>query len=246
MEAANRALLEEGLRSFGLEPSGPSCEAIGQHLAMVAEWNERMNLTAITAEREMVIKHALDAASALQLVSLAPGMKVLDVGTGAGFPGVTWKCLVPGIDLVLLESLQKRCTFLEAVGAEVIAPLSKGEGGYHVLWSRAEDAGRTAPHREGYDLVTARAVAELRVLAEYCLPFVRVGGHFLAMKGPGVVEEIATAERALLVLGGQVEEVREIQLAEGAGARSLVVVRKVRNTPKAYPRKAGTPAKSPL
>lgn len=246
MEQTNRVLLEEGLRAFGLEPAAASCDAIARHLAMVADWNERINLTAITAEREMVIKHALDSAAGLKVVPIKPGMKVLDVGTGAGFPGVTWKCLVPGIDLVLLESLQKRCKFLEAVGAEVIEPLTSKKEGYRVFWSRAEDGGQSAEHRERYDVVTARAVADLRVLSEYCLPFVKVGGEFLALKGPGVGEEVEGAKRAIELLGGKLEEMVQIELPEGAGARSLVRIRKVKSTPKAYPRKAGTPAKSPL
>lgn len=246
MEQANRMLLEEGLTAFGLEPAAASCDAIARHLAMVADWNERINLTAITTEREMVIKHALDSAAGLKVVSLSAGMKVLDVGTGAGFPGVTWKCIVPGITLTLLESLQKRCKFLEAVGEEVIEPLTGKTDGYRVLWSRAEDAGQSAEHRERYDLVTARAVADLRVLTEYCLPFVKVGGDFLALKGPGVAGEVEGARRAIELLGGQLENVVEVELPEGAGARSLVRIRKVRPTPKTYPRKAGTPSKTPL
>ncbi|MFZ5816197.1 MAG: 16S rRNA (guanine(527)-N(7))-methyltransferase RsmG [Bacillota bacterium] len=246
MEPANRKLLEEGLRAFGLAPTEASVEAVIKHLSLVAEWNERINLTAITAEREMVIKHALDSAAGLQVIQKQSGLKMLDVGTGAGFPGVTWKCLMPEIDLVLLESLQKRCRFLEVVGQEVIEPLTGGAGGYQIIWSRAEDAGQSPLHRERYDVVTARAVAELRILAEYCLPFVKVGGEFLAMKGPGVGEEIAHAKRALNLLGGEVEEAVEVELPEGAGVRSLIRIRKVMATPKSYPRRAGTPAKSPL
>lgn len=246
MEQVNRTLLEEGLRDFGVEPTPASCEAVIRHLEMVVDWNEHMNLTAITAEREMVIKHVLDSAAALKAASLSAGMRVLDVGTGAGFPGVTWKCLLPEIDLTLLESLQKRCKFLEAVGEEVIAPLDGRPEGFHVLWSRAEDAGKSPEHRERYDLVTARAVAELRVLAEYCLPFVKVGGTFLVLKGPGVREEVKAAQRAIDLLGGQVEVVEEVELPEEAGIRSLMRIRKVKATPKGYPRKAGMPAKSPL
>lgn len=246
MEQANRALLEEGLRTFGLEPSSASSEAVIRHLAMVADWNARVNLTAITGERDMVIKHALDSAAGLTVIKLTAGMNVIDVGTGAGFPGVVWKCLIPGIQLVLLESLQKRCRFLEAVGADVIEPLTGSREGYRVVWSRAEDAGQCNEHREGYDVVTARAVAELRILAEYCLPLVRVGGDFLVMKGPGVGEEVQAAKRAIELLGGQVEAVEEIQLPEGAGSRSLVRIRKGRPTPGGYPRKAGVPAKTPL
>lgn len=246
MEAAEyRGLLEEGLSALGVAAEPAGLEAVLRHLDLVRVWNERMNLTAITEPREMVIKHALDSAAGLAVLGLAPGQRVLDVGTGAGFPGVVWKCLVPGIELTLLESLQKRCRFLEEVGESVVRPLTGGEG-YQVVSGRAEDMGRKTVHRERYDVVTARAVAELRVLAEYCLPFAQVGGRFLAMKGPSVGEEILAAERAVAMLGGKVEEVRQLELPGGGGRRSLVLIRKVKPTPKGYPRRAGVPAKSPL
>lgn len=243
--AAYRGLLEEGLAALGLAADPRGVEAVLRHLELVRVWNERMNLTAITDPQEMVIKHALDAASGMAALGLEPGQRVLDVGTGAGFPGVVWKCLQPGIDLTLLESLQKRCRFLEEVGEAVVRPLSGGAG-YQVVWGRAEDFGRKPEHREQYDVVTARAVAEMRVLVEYCLPFVRVGGRFLAMKGPSVGEEILAAEKAVAVLGGRVEEVCQLELPGGGGRRSLVLIRKERPTPKGYPRKAGVPAKNPL
>lgn len=246
MESMNRALLEAGLRSFGLEPEEQSVTAIGRHLAMVADWNERVNLTALTNERDMVLKHAIDSASAVRVISLSPGLRVLDVGTGAGFPGVTLKCLAPDIHLVLLESLQKRCRFLEAVKAEVMEEVLGTSSGYEVVWGRAEDQGHNPQYREKFDVVCARAVAELRVLAEYCLPFCRVGGEFLAMKGPAGVDEVAQAEKAIEVLGGVISEVKVLDLPEEAGRRTLVRIKKERHTPMGYPRKAGTPAKSPL
>lgn len=245
-EDANVALLKEGLAGFGLDPRPEAVAALFHHLDLVREWNERINLTAITSEREMVVKHVLDSGSGLQVARLEPGSQVLDVGTGAGFPGVVWKCLVPGIRLTLLESLQKRCRFLEEVGEAVVKPLAGEPTGYRVLWGRAEELGRVSEHREAYDVVTARAVAELRILAEYCLPFVKVGGLFLGMKGPAVSDEVEAARSAIEALGGKVEEISEFELLADGGRRSLVAVRKVRPTPKAYPRKAGTPAKHPL
>ncbi|MBP2019496.1 16S rRNA (guanine527-N7)-methyltransferase [Symbiobacterium terraclitae] len=246
MEAVeSRELLIRGLAALGVSATPTAAEAVLRHLDLVRTWNERMNLTAITEEREMIVKHALDSAAGLTVVKLGPGQRVLDVGTGAGFPGVVWKCLVPEIDLVLLESLQKRCRFLEEVGEEVVRLLG-GAGSYRVVWGRAEDQGRVPEHRERYDVVTARAVAELRVLAEYCLPFVRVGGVFLAMKGPGLSAELGAAQNAVARLGGEVAEVRELELPEGGLRRSLVLIRKAAPTPKPYPRKAGVPAKNPL
>jgi 16S rRNA (guanine527-N7)-methyltransferase len=245
MESENRARLVAGLRNVGVEPEAAALDAVQRHLAMVAEWNERINLTAIRDEREMVLKHAVDSAAAAGMIQFQPGMRVLDVGSGAGFPGVTLKCLFPGIRLVLLDSLGKRCKFLEAVGHEVIATRG-GLDGYEVLWGRAEDLGQDKRYREQFDVVVARAVAELRVLSEFCLPFCRVGGEFLAMKGPAAGEELAAAGNAIRTLGGEVAEVREVTLPEDAGTRTLIRIRKVSPTPKAYPRRAGVPAKSPL
>jgi 16S rRNA (guanine527-N7)-methyltransferase len=246
MEQANLALLEQGLQQFGMKASEAALTAIVRHLDMVAEWNRSVNLTAIKDERDMVLKHVVDSAAALALVDLKPGNRLIDVGTGAGFPGVTLKCLVPGIEVVLLESLGKRCKFLEAVGAEVLPLIGAPPESYQVVWSRAEDAGANPQFREQFDVVVARAVAELRVLAEYCLPLCRVGGEFLAMKGPAAQAELESSARAILVLGGEVTEVREVHLPEDAGSRTLIRIKKVRSTARTYPRKAGVPAKTPL
>lgn len=244
MREESLQLLAEGLLSYGLAVPEETVRAMGQHLAMVADWNQRVNLTAITDEEGMVVKHALDSALALLVAPLRAGMRVLDVGTGAGFPGVPLKLMVPGIDLVLLDSLQKRCRFLEAVSEQVVAPL--GGGTAEVVWGRAEEVGRQADYRECFDLVTARAVAELRVLAEYCLPFVRVGGQFLAMKGPGAQAEVEGAARAIRILGAEVKEVRSVSLPGGHGERTLILMGKTGDTPPQYPRKAGTPERKPL
>lgn len=246
MHQENVQLLEAGLRSFGIAPAADRVSAVIQHLEMVADWNQRVNLTALKDERDMVLKHAVDSASVVTVVNLEPGTRVADVGTGAGFPGITLKCLHPEIDLTLVESLAKRCKFLEAVGTEVVLPLSGTTEGYRVTWGRAEDVGNNAEFREQFDLVLARAVAELRVLAEFCLPLCRVGGQFVAMKGPAARDELDAANKAIRLLGGEVEEVREILLPEDAGVRSLIRIKKVKVTPKGYPRKAGTPAKQPL
>lgn len=248
MNLESRAMLVEGLRTHGglrgavAAASSDVVELIGRFLGEVAAWNERMNLTAITDEREMVIKHVVDSASVLGAVELAPGMRVLDVGSGAGFPGMILKLLQPAARVVLLESLQKRCRFLEHVRTALGIPETELE----VLWGRAEDWGRKGGYRESFDLVTARAVAEMRILLEYTLPFCKLGGTFVAMKGPGAEEELAAAERALRTLGGTVSAVHRVQLPEGFGERVLVEVRKCASTPAAYPRKAGTPERKPL
>lgn len=235
-------LLTEGLGALGLTADETAQRRILRHLALVSTWNEQVNLTAVTEPTEMVWKHAVDSATLLQVTDLKAGASVIDVGTGAGFPGIVAKALRPDLQLTLLESLQKRCRFLEAVGEE----LFPGDPGYSVLWSRAEDGGLNPAHRERYDLATARAVADLRVLAEYCLPFVKVGGQFVAMKGPAGEAEAESAAKAVQALGGKIVELRKLALPGGTGERVLIVVHKERATPKAYPRKAGTPAKSPL
>lgn len=236
------SLLTEGLGALGLTADDEAKRRVLRHLALVSTWNEQVNLTAVTEPVEMIWKHAVDSATLLQVADLKTGARLIDVGTGAGFPGIVAKALRPDLQLTLLESLQKRCRFLEAVGVE----LFPGDPGYSVFWSRAEDGGRSAEHRERYEVATARAVADLRVLAEYCLPFVKVGGQFVALKGPAGEAEAEAAAKAIETLGGKIIELRKLSLPGGAGERVLIVVQKERPTPKAYPRKAGTPAKSPL
>lgn len=239
LEPENRELLTAGLAGLGIPATPEQVEELGQFLASVVEWNQQFNLTRIVDERDAVLKHLLDSASCLQVVNPAADLSVIDVGSGAGFPGVVLQLLRPGYRVTLLESLQKKCKFLEHV-RDTLAPH------LNVLWSRAEDAGLEGARREQYDVAVARAVAPMRVLAELCLPFVRVGGTFVAMKGPTGREEAAAAAVALRTLGGRLQTVREVLLPEGAGERQLLVVEKVAATPKAYPRKAGTPERKPL
>jgi 16S rRNA (guanine527-N7)-methyltransferase len=241
MDQANRQLVGEELKAFGWSLPEGAVEKIARHLELVVQWNDRINLTAITTEREMILKHVIDSASAGTMITLAPGMKVADVGTGAGFPGVILKCLDPSVQMVLMDSLAKRCKFLEEAARELFPA-----NGYEVVWGRAEEVGQKEQYRERFDLVIARAVAELRTLSEYCLPLCRVGGHFLAMKGPAAREEVGAAAQSLKTLGGEIDAVKEINLPFGAGQRTLIRIKKVQATPKAYPRKSGTPAKSPL
>ncbi|HOJ20042.1 MAG TPA: 16S rRNA (guanine(527)-N(7))-methyltransferase RsmG [Armatimonadota bacterium] len=233
-------LIREGAESLGI-PVGPG--ELGQYAAYVRElldWNQRMNLTAVTDAREIAVKHILDSLTCFLAVSAGKGVRVLDIGTGAGFPGMVLKIHAPETPLTLLDSTRKKLDFLEHLAKAL------GLSGVETLHARAEDAGRDRRYRERFDLVTARAVAELRVLLELCLPFVRVGGLFLAMKGPRGDEEVGPAKRALSLLGGEIERVIPFSLPFGAGERRLILVRKRRPTPAAYPRKAGTPSRAPL
>ena len=210
--------------------------ALEQYARLLQEWNERMNLTAITDDEGILVKHFLDSALALRLAR--PTGSVIDVGTGAGFPGVVWKLLCPDLRLTLLDSLQKRLTFLETVCAALGIEAA-------LVHARAEDGGRDPALRERFDCATARAVAGMNVLSEYCLPFVKTGGVFAALKGPQMEEELPLARKAISVLGGKVERVETYALP-GGDRRALALVRKSRPTPKAYPRQGGKIKKSPL
>lgn len=211
--------------------SGALYQPFSRYCKMLQEWNQRMNLTAITGEREVFLKHFLDSLLPLTLWELPQGARLIDVGTGAGFPGVPMKLARPDLDLTLLDSLQKRLNFLEALCGEL--GLSA-----RLLHARAEDAGRAQDTRERYDAATSRAVAPMALLAEYCLPLLRVGGVLLCLKGSGGQEEAREGAAAIQACGGALREVKEYALP-GGDRRTLLVVEKVSPTPKKYPR---TPA----
>ncbi|MBQ8623262.1 MAG: 16S rRNA (guanine(527)-N(7))-methyltransferase RsmG [Oscillospiraceae bacterium] len=204
---------------------------------MLVEWNEKINLTAITDPEGIATKHFLDSVLPLTMFSLPQNARVIDVGTGAGFPGIPMKIMRDDIDLTLMDSLNKRVSFLsEVCGAIGISADCTHE--------RAEDSGK-GEKRERFDIATARAVAKLSVLAEYCLPFVKVGGAFAALKGADCKEEIKASYTAIKTLGGKTEQVIEYTLPTG-DKRTLVIIRKIAPTPKAYPRPKGKMNKKPL
>ncbi|MDR6225372.1 16S rRNA (guanine(527)-N(7))-methyltransferase RsmG [Desmospora profundinema] len=205
------------------------------------EWNEKMNLTAITAEEEVFVKHFFDSLTLISALPMDRVQSLVDVGTGAGFPGIPLKIVFPDIRLILLDSLRKRVQFLQEM-AECL-----GLKAVEAVHGRAEEVARQRSYREQFDVATARAVAKLDVLAEYCMPFVRKGGWFVAMKGHDVENEIQGADHALRTLGGgENVSVLPFSLPKEAGKRHLIVVSKERTTPRAYPRKAGTPQRKPL
>lgn len=207
---------------------------------LVLEWNAKMNLTAITEEKEFAIKHVMDSLSLWEEERFSAVGKILDVGTGAGFPAIPIKIYKPQVEIVMLDSLAKRVEFLKAVVAELKLD------GVSCIHGRAEDLARQEKYREGFDLVTARAVARLNVISEYCLPFVRVGGTFAALKGKQYPAEVAESADAIKILGGGEIVCAEKKLPEITDARAVVYIAKKKATPKKYPRKAGTPAKNPL
>lgn len=213
-------------------------EKFQKYYEMLIEWNEKINLTAITEPQEVIEKHFVDSLTLLTNCKIKQGAKVIDVGTGAGFPGIPLKIMRPDIELTLLDSLNKRLNFL----GEVCNALDIEAVRVH---KRAEEAGLDHKMREGFDIATARAVAQLNVLAEYCLPLVKMKGYFLAMKGPGAEVELTAAENALDILGGTDVEIISVDLPT-AGERNIIAIQKKAFTPKGYPRHGGTISKHPL
>lgn len=233
-----RGELTEKAKAMGWKVSAAQAEQFQAYLELLLEWNGKMNLTAITDPGEVVEKHFLDSLTLLAWPKLKQGVRVIDVGTGAGFPGIPLKILRPDIDLTLLDGTQKRLNFL----GEVCAALKISARRVH---KRAEEAGLDKTMRERFDLATARAVAALPVLAEYCMPLIKMKGHFIAMKGPGAERELEEAENALETLGSGEPQVLSLSLP-GGEERNLVICQKLRYTPKGYPRHGGTILKHPL
>ncbi len=205
----------------------------------ILEWNEKVNLTSITDPDDFEKKHFSDSVAIAGLPEIREAGRIIDVGTGGGFPGVPLAILFPDKEFVLMDSLKKRLAIVESVCGEL------GISNVTVVHARAEDLGRDPAHRETYDLCVSRAVANLRTLAEFCLPLVRVGGSFLAYKTETAIAEAAAAKRALAILGGKLDGVTPAPVPDGEG-HLIIRIRKETKTPPKYPRKAGTPAKNPL
>lgn len=235
-----RDYLTEAAEAYGLCLTERMTEQFELYYELLLEWNEKINLTAITEPKEVAIKHMIDSLSCLDDKVFPMGASVIDVGTGAGFPGIPLKIFRPDLKLTLLDSLNKRIKFLNETAGRL------GLEDVACIHARAEEGARNKALRERFDVAVSRAVARLQVLAEYCMPFVRVGGHFVALKGMKYAEEARDGEKAVRLLGGAPCRAVPVHLPSLEDKRAVLYIKKVKNTPKAYPRKAGTPDKNPL
>lgn len=232
--------LAKAAAEYGISLSDKQMEQYSRYFELLVEWNEKINLTAITEPKEVAIKHMIDSITAYDENLFKDGATVIDVGTGAGFPGLPLKIFCPEIKLTLMDSLNKRIKFLQTVVEEL------GLSGVECVHARAEEGARNKKYRESFDIAVSRAVARLPILCEYCLPFVKKGGHFIALKGMQYNDEAAEAAKAIKVMGGSKTEIRPVKLPELDDKRAVITITKTMPTPKAYPRKAGTPSKNPI
>lgn len=232
--------LQSKAEQLGIRLSEKQLEQFQCYYERLIEKNKVMNLTAITECEEVVDKHFVDSILLGSVKELSGKKRVIDVGTGAGFPGIPLKIVYPELEITLLDSLNKRVKFLD----EVIEEL--GLTGIQAVHSRAEDMAQDAAHRQQYDICVSRAVANLATLSEYCIPFVKQGGYFISYKSTQIEEELKQAKKAVQVLGGTLEQVETVQIPGTTIKRQFVMIRKTGTTPKKFPRKAGTASKTPI
>ena len=223
---------------LGINLSEIQLKQFYNYMNLLIEWNKKVNLTAITEPDEIILKHFVDSLTISKYIS--DGTKVVDVGTGAGFPGIPLKIVRQDVDITLLNSLQKRINFLD----EVINELDLEK--ITTIHSRVEDLAKIKEYREKIDLAVSRAVANLSTLLEYMLPFVKENGLCICMKGPNITQEVEDSKKAIEILGGKIEKIEKINLPGSEIERNIILIRKINKTPNKYPRKAGMPAKQPI
>lgn len=240
MKKYDTTQFSKDLAAFQIQLSNQQIDQFLRYYELLIEWNEKINLTAITDYEDVMKKHFIDSISLIKAFDITKKCKVIDVGTGAGFPGLALKIAYPDLDITLLDSLNKRIQFLNIVIDELELDQIKAFHG------RAEDFAKPELFREKFDLCVSRAVANLSTLSEYCLPFVKVGGQFISYKSEKIAEETEAAGKAISVLGGKIEKQVEFQLPDSDIYRNLFVVTKIKTTPVKYPRKAGLPSKDPI
>jgi 16S rRNA (guanine527-N7)-methyltransferase len=240
MSASPRDILYQGAAELGITLDDSRLDQFESFTSLLIEWNRKVNLTRITDPGEIAVKHYLDSLSLLSVIDIPIGSSVIDVGSGAGLPAIPLKIARPDLRVTILDSVRKRLLFVEAALQEL------GIRDAESLHARAEDAGRDPAYRERFDFVVSRAVARLAVLSELCVPFCTVGGWFVAYKGPDAGDEISEAGSAISKLGGRLMRTESLCLPGGDVGRTLVLIRKERETPAGYPRKAGIPQRDPL
>ena len=230
--------LKEESNNLGYLLNDKQIEQFYEYMNLLLEWNEKINLTAITEPEEIITKHFIDSITALK--HLENKTNIIDVGTGAGFPGIPLKISKPELELTLVDSLNKRINFLDEV--KKVLNIEN----INTIHARAEEIGNNKNYRERYDAAVSRAVARLNVLVEYLLPAVRIGGSCICMKGPDANEEIEEAKNAIEILGGKIEKIEEFNLPNSEIKRTIIIINKVKKTPNDYPRKSGIPSKKPI
>jgi len=233
-------LLKNNLDRMNIKVTENQIKQFDQYYEMLVEWNKVMNLTAITEYDEVIVKHFSDSLSIVKMQDMQQDMKIIDIGTGAGFPGIPLKIVFPDLQMTLLDSLNKRVKFLNAVIENL------GLNNIETLHGRAEDFARRKEYRETYDMCVSRAVANLSTLSEYCIPYIRVGGIFISYKSGEIEQEADKSKKSVKILGGDIIKVEKFNLTDTEIGRSFVKIEKNKETPKEYPRKAGIPAKDPL
>ena len=230
-------VLQSGMAKFKIILTEKQLWQFNEYYKLLTLWNNKMNLTAITEPTEVALKHFVDSCSILNYIKVKENAKIIDIGTGAGFPGIPLKIVRDDINLTLLDSLNKRLLFLNEAAKKIGITANTIHG-------RAEDYGKDITYREKFDMAVSRAVAPLNVLSEYCIPFVKKGGIFVSMKGPNIQEEVNAGKSSIKLLGGKINNVKQFSL--GDNSRSIIIVEKVNNTPASYPRHGSKISKKPL
>ena len=233
-------LLTKILKEYNIELTDKQISQYAEYMEQILEYNQHINLTSITDRDEFIKKHYVDSILGALNDEFQAGETIIDVGTGAGFPGVPLAILFPEKEFVLLDSLNKRLKIVNEICKSI------GINNVRVLHSRAEDAGKNKEYREQFDICISRAVADLSVLSELCLPLVREGGYFLSYKGPNYEEELEGAKKAIRTVGGKTARIESIGSADTEFNHNIIFIEKIKNTPAQYPRKAGTPSKNPI
>lgn len=233
-------LMSKSTEDVGLQLSKEQYEKFIDYMKLLKEWNEKINLTAIVEDEEIIKKHFIDSIKAFKRNEFKTANTLIDVGTGAGFPGLPIAIMRNNLNVTLLDSLNKRINFLNTVISKI------GLSNIITIHSRAEDGAKDINLREKFDIATSRAVANMSVLSELCLPYVKVGGNFIALKGPAIDQEIKESTNSIKILGGELMDICEINIEETELKHNLVVVKKINKCPKQYPRKAGLITKNPI